>query len=202
MVKAKRIASLDGLKGIACIVIACIYHPATIGFCHTGGIAPVNNILFDWLYGHGWVFVELFLVISGYVTFYIYNSLIDDGMTFATYIKNRSVRIYPLILVALMLTLIADILHLKLYGAMFYGGAVDDTLLSLWLSIFGIQSFLGPQSWNFPAWAMMLFIVMWLIYYTIIVFTKKCEKPEMVRAVICLLLVFLALIWRFMIAWC
>lgn len=84
MVKGKRIASLDGLKGIACIIIACIYHPTTIGFCHTGGAAPVNNILFDWLYGHGWVFVELFLVISGYVTFYIYNSLIDNGIAFAS----------------------------------------------------------------------------------------------------------------------
>lgn len=181
-----RIHALDGLKGISALIIACIYHPATISFCHTEGIAPVSNSVFEWLYQNGGIFVELFFVISGYVSFYVYNHLIDEGLTFGKYVKKRAVRIYPLIFITLALAIVANLVYLQTQGSLFFSFGYDnDTLLSLCFGFLGIPNVLGTQSWNYPAWSMTLFILLWMIYYGVIAFTKRVKNKEVARVLIC-----------------
>ena len=76
----KRVDAIDGLRGLSAIAIACIYHLATINIKYPQGLPFHDIMLINWIYRRGSIFVELFLVISGYMTFYSYTSKIDQGL--------------------------------------------------------------------------------------------------------------------------
>lgn len=46
----KREYVLDSIRGIAALMIACIFHPAAIGFRHTAGIAPLTGVVWEDIY--------------------------------------------------------------------------------------------------------------------------------------------------------
>ena len=169
----KREYVFDSIRGIAAIIIACIFHPATIDFRHTSGVAPLSGFVWEDIYQYGYVFVELFFVISGYLSFYIYLPKIDAGMNFIGFIKKRYVRLLPLIVFTLLLTLILNISYTNIYGMPFWENN-NDNITTLLLSLFGLQTLsFVPQSWNYPAWVLSIFLLIWVIFYAIIYFTKK-----------------------------
>jgi peptidoglycan/LPS O-acetylase OafA/YrhL len=132
---------LDGLRGVAAIMVL-IFH---IFETHTFGTD------FKLLIGHGYLAVDFFFVLSGFVIGYAY----DDRwgkMSFGTFIKRRIVRLHPMVVAGMV------------FGAlMFYFGAseifhfISDTpvwkmLLYLILGIFLIPT---PASMDIRGWAEM-----------------------------------------------
>lgn len=180
--------ALDGIKGISAILIACVYHLATIGFPYTGGGIFADNVIFDWIYRNGYLFVELFLCISGYITFMVYSQKIDlKVMNFPQYVGRRICRIFPLMIVTLLLSLVANLYFDYCYGTFFWPHG-NDSVLTLGLGLFGIQTlFPIGQSWNYPAWSLSVFFLCWIIYFILIYHTKKSDN---LRIYFCILLVF------------
>lgn len=188
-----RVKSLDGVKGISSIIIACFFHLATVKFPYKNGY-PLKNIgIMNWVYQHGGLFVELFLMISGFLTFYIYFDRINHrggGITFVDYVKKRAIRILPLVWISLAFTMIMNIVYsLSHNGKLFHGGWENCSFLDLILNIFGIQyAFARGQTWNYPAWSLTVFFVCWVVSYWIIVYSDGKRERTLSCCVIMIIL--------------
>jgi peptidoglycan/LPS O-acetylase OafA/YrhL len=90
-----RIAYLDGLRGVA-ILIVVFYH----GYSRWGSIETFEqNATVQEVFAHGWLGVQLFFAISGYV---IYMTLLRSQNIFM-FAVNRYLRLAPAMLVASLL---------------------------------------------------------------------------------------------------
>jgi peptidoglycan/LPS O-acetylase OafA/YrhL len=90
------IYALEGLRGIAAFIVA-LYH---------GWVSGVTDIP---LITNGWVFVDLFFVISGFVMCHVYRHHLSTRVELAAFFIRRFGRLYPLH-VATMVVAIAAIL--------------------------------------------------------------------------------------------
>lgn len=98
----RRIPSLDGLRGIA-IILVMLYHFTIYGGSRPGGV--FNNTLYS-LAETGWIGVDLFFILSGFL---ITGILLDTRLD-SDYLRNffvrRMLRIFPLYYAALLLFLV------------------------------------------------------------------------------------------------
>lgn len=94
------IRALTGVRGVAASLVA-IYH-----FSPTKEMAPgpLHNVI-----GRGYLWVDLFFVLSGFVIALNYGPLFADGFSrraFTTFLVRRVARIYPLYFVVLLAGLV------------------------------------------------------------------------------------------------
>ncbi|MBO9712578.1 acyltransferase [Sphingomonas sp.] len=87
-----RLGTFDGMRGLAALLVA-LYH-----FQQHRGIATIP----------GYLAVDLFFVLSGFVIAARYGPLLADGMTLADFWRSRLVRLYPLYLAGLALGIVAQ----------------------------------------------------------------------------------------------
>ena len=111
--KIRRIDQLDGLRGISCIMVL-IYHLEK-------HYTP-EFIYNFFLVREGYVFVDVFFVISGFVIAHNYNS-ISSLNHFLNFIKKRFKRLYPLLFISacfyLMFYIFRDFLFKNGYEFLF-----------------------------------------------------------------------------------
>lgn len=89
MSTAPRYATLDGLRGIAAALIVC-YH--THVFPGSAAIAP-----------HGYLAVDFFFLLSGFVIAGAYREKLEAGLTVADFVTQRVIRLYPVALAGILL---------------------------------------------------------------------------------------------------
>ena len=77
-----RYAALDGLRGVAALIVAA---------CHTHIIIDRNII------PHGYLCVDFFFIISGFVMDKAYSAELSNFLSFRKFIQKRAVRLYPMI---------------------------------------------------------------------------------------------------------
>src|ERR1700676_1910725 len=82
-------ATLDGLRGVAAIVVLASH-------C-------INVFGFSWLIPHAGQAVDFFFCLSGFVIGYSYEKRLLGTMSFPEFVVVRIIRLYPLILVGLLL---------------------------------------------------------------------------------------------------
>lgn len=82
-----RIVLLDGVRGLAALMV-CLYH-----------------VSWTALPAHGYVAVDLFFMLSGYVIAGAYERKLVQGMTFGAFFRIRMARLYPLYLFGLFVGL-------------------------------------------------------------------------------------------------
>jgi peptidoglycan/LPS O-acetylase OafA/YrhL len=85
----QRYATLDGLRGVAAVVVLC-YH--THVFPGSAAIAP-----------HGYLAVDFFFMLSGFVIASAYQEKLEAGFTVADFVTQRVIRLYPVALVGILL---------------------------------------------------------------------------------------------------
>ncbi len=110
---------IDGVKGIGAIVIAFMWHYQH--FAPQSG-TPFSDI-FVFLYGYGYLFVDVFFVLSGFGMVLGYEEEIYSGnISFKQYIKRRLLKLYPFMLVTLLsITVLQFIYHLQTGTTFIYG---------------------------------------------------------------------------------
>lgn len=81
---------LDGLRGVAAFIIV-IYH-----LCEGCGI----------MLGHGYLGVDFFYALSGFVIGYAYDDRLQKGMTTSNFLKRRIIRLHPMVLMGTLIGLL------------------------------------------------------------------------------------------------
>ena len=87
---ASRLTALDGLRGVAALMVAGGHASTLLGF----GYLPA-------MYA-----VDLFFMISGFVVPYAYEAKLSAGMSFGRFMEVRLIRLYPLYIAGVMISLI------------------------------------------------------------------------------------------------
>jgi len=144
------VRSLTGLRGIAALWVV-LFHYFTPVFLAT----PLLCIL-----GHGYLAVDLFFVLSGFVLCLNYSAYFVNGVTgqqYWNFLSRRIARIYPLYLATLVVAAILVTRRLL----QFWGTHFSVTLLA---NVFLVQNLGFWQSVDIPAWSVSVEWISYLIF--------------------------------------
>lgn len=160
-----RYVALDSLRGVcACMVV--LLHAKTQG--HLSDTALVR---------HGFLFVDFFFVLSGFVIGSSYGDRLANGFSIGRFMWLRLWRVYPLHLVMLLIFLAFEIAF-ALFAPNAAGRAPFSEAYSplVWVqSLFLIQIFVGPEGtpWNGPSWSIAAEVWTYLIFALVLRFLPR-----------------------------
>ena len=112
-----RFEILDGLRGIAALIVVAFH----IFEIHSGG--PALQII-----NHGYLAVDFFFALSGFVLGYAYDDRWGHGLSFKAFVKRRLIRLQPMLLMGATLGMLAYYFGLAQIESTSVG-----TLLLIWL---------------------------------------------------------------------
>lgn len=149
-----RFVALDSLRGIcACMIV--LLHFDTFG--HISRSAFVEN---------GFLFVDFFFVLSGFVIAASYGDRLGDGYPPGKFMLLRLGRVYPLHLVMLVLFVIWEFATMGIArpsGRLPFSDGYTVGMIFANLAL--IQTFVGnPTSWNGPAWSIAVEVWTYLVF--------------------------------------
>lgn len=111
---------LDGLRGVAALLVV-IYHVFE-GLAISSGASAIIMI------NHGYLAVDFFFILSGFVVGYAYDDRIGKSMSFWQFAKRRLIRLHPIIVLAAILGAVSFFVERDVLGN---GGAVPVSLILL-----------------------------------------------------------------------
>jgi len=142
------IRALTGLRGIAAVLVTAY---------HFYPVAPGSGIWSDTL-GRGYLWVDLFFCLSGFVLASNYGALFANGFSgaaFANFLQRRLARVYPLYAVvfvvqlALTVLLYGDFAHRQMWAAAILKHPVRDIGANvLMVQAWGLARSVTGQAWS------------------------------------------------------
>ncbi len=168
----RRFHILDGFRGLFALVVA-LYHfkpgPGVVGY------TP--------LISHGWLFVDFFFVLSGFVIYFNYNK-ISTVQQQKEFLFKRFLRIYPLHFCLLLILLIFETLKIFLYrfGLFNYPAFDQHTLIGFVANVFLIQAYglpikgLDYLSWNTSSWSISAEFFSYILFSFIILYIHRFKR--------------------------
>lgn len=160
-----RLYPLDAIRGVAACVVAFIWHYQH--FAPQNG-NPFGNVL-GWGYRYGFMAVELFFMLSGFVMMYVYADKISNHqICLKDYMKKRIIHFYPLMLITLIVVAL-----LQLYNEKTIGGWVvyqNNDLFHFVLNLLLMQSAVidAGSSFNGPSWCISVELFCYLLLYLVL----------------------------------
>jgi peptidoglycan/LPS O-acetylase OafA/YrhL len=112
----KRFTALDCVRGVAAIAVVLFHYSQLEGEI--------------WL-RRGWLAVDVFFCLSGFVIAHSYQHKLEQGMSFVAFARKRLSRLYPLYLFALILGALTFLGTLEEHGAVSMSGIVRALLLGV-----------------------------------------------------------------------
>jgi peptidoglycan/LPS O-acetylase OafA/YrhL len=152
----REIRALTGLRGVAAIYVVFLHFFM--------GVSRSNRALI--ILGHGYLAVDLFFILSGFVLALNYSYMFASGWSLATYIKflgRRIARIYPLYVAGTLVgfcLVVAGWLEFSHSG--FLGVALFENIIMI--QIWGVAQSFDPPGWSISAeWAAYLLFPLLLV---------------------------------------
>lgn len=162
-----RLTPLDGLRGLASLIIV-ILHYRNLNDKWNETIINTNPF-WDQLilvYKFGWIGVEFFFVLSGFIFFWKYGEMISEkSITLTNFAILRLTRLYPLHLATLVLVAFLQYLVWSKSGITFIYGNNDFYHLILQLTFLNYGWVEVGHSFNAPAWSIALEMGMYFLFY-------------------------------------
>ena len=148
-----------------------------------------DNAIFNFLYKNGGWFVESFFLISGTLFWMNYAPKIRGGeYSFRLYWKRRMIRIYPLMIISLFLSVTTQEIYRYHFGH-YWLWCSNNNLFTFFLNLLGLQGlFSNGYSFNCPAWTLTVFFVLWIQFFLIVKIAKGRREYEFYFCVIMMLL--------------
>ena len=94
---------LDGLRGIAALLV--VFYHIFEGFSFAAGGTPIVVI------NHGYLAVDFFFILSGFVIGYAYDDRLGRTMTLGNFFKRRLIRLHPMIVMGAVLGVVFYVLQ-------------------------------------------------------------------------------------------
>ncbi|MFM8581729.1 MAG: acyltransferase family protein, partial [Planctomycetaceae bacterium] len=190
---AGRLLAIDGLRGLACLGVA-VYHLTRYGA--TAEIAREGiPAALAWVADHGWVGVQMFFVISGFVIAHTLRDAVVDGWYVGNYALRRSLRLDPPYWVTIGLVLA---MHAWFAGRPGWVSPLDIPTplappLSWWLvasHLLYIHKLQGFDSLSAGFWTLTIEIQFYLLYVCALGVSQslKVERGQAHRLLLWLLL--------------
>ena len=85
---------LDGLRGVAALVVILYHIFEGYAFASNGTIDTLN---------HGYLAVDFFFILSGFVIGYAYDDRWGKGLTMKNFFKRRLIRLHPMVIMGAVL---------------------------------------------------------------------------------------------------
>ena len=130
MLKQKpHFALLDGLRGVA--ALAVLWYHVNEGFA----FAEATNGVGDGIirsFNHGYLAVDFFFILSGFVIAYAYDDRWKQGLTLGNFIKRRLIRLHPMLIAG---AIIGAVTFLIQGGVTWSGESVSLTQVLLCLGL-------------------------------------------------------------------
>lgn len=127
---------LDGLRGVAALLV--VFYHIFEGLSFAAGGTPITTI------NHGYLAVDFFFILSGFVIGYAYDDRLGKTMTTAQFFKRRLIRLHPMIIMGAVLGAIAFCLQ----GSVQWDGthiAFSMVMLALLCTMFFIPALPGAS---------------------------------------------------------
>jgi peptidoglycan/LPS O-acetylase OafA/YrhL len=139
----QRFETLDALRGLAALAVVSGHTQDLFG----GSIFPL-----------GYLAVDFFFMLSGFVLAYAYGERIEGGLTVGHFMKARLIRFYPLYLIGLAIAILAMLIE-RAQGIVYGKIILYWTFLELFfLPVPGVAAFpLFPM--NSPVWSLFFELV-------------------------------------------
>ncbi|MEF2073394.1 acyltransferase family protein [Consotaella aegiceratis] len=133
---------LDAWRGICALMVVLLQTPVDSAFTRLG------------LVRHGFLFVDFFFVLSGFVIAHAYGERIASARQATAFVRARFARVYPLHLFMLLLFVAYE-------GALFVGRGPDSAFQgtnspgALVANLFLLHAFgtVDGLGWNYPSWS-------------------------------------------------
>jgi peptidoglycan/LPS O-acetylase OafA/YrhL len=157
-------------------------------------VYPFSKILY-WPYHFGWIMVDLFFILSGFIFFNIYGEKIAGGkLSLKEFAVLRFSRLYPLHWLALFIVSAIQIFRELLNSPIFLSGYSRSIGLFL-LNIPMLQNgwITTNSSYNGPSWSISVEIMMYLLFFAVFYHSRVTKK----YVVYCLLLICLGIVMTF-----
>lgn len=125
---------LDGLRGVAALLV--VFYHIFEGFSFAGGGTLITTI------NHGYLAVDFFFILSGFVIGYAYDDRWKKNMTLKDFFKRRLIRLHPMIIMGAVIGIIAFFIP----GGVKWDGthvATSMVMLALLLTMFFIPAYPG-----------------------------------------------------------
>ena len=170
-------AKLESLRGIAACIVVLYHSPFSYGNEPLGFIA------------NGYLFVDLFFIISGFVMSYAYAEKIGRTLSFKSYIALRLGRIYPLhffmLLVWVPYILVKQYLFLSGFGGNDQFEASNLYSFSTNLVLLHSMGLHDKLNWNYPSWSISVEFFAYITFYFLIV---SIDKKKTLLVPLCIVL--------------
>lgn len=165
-----RLYGLDVLRGIAALAVV---------FWHwqhffIGGLQMRRWQLdqqpwyapFSFLYRHGWLAVEVFFVLSGFVFYWLYaEALAARRVRLNEFFVARFSRLYPLHFLTLILVACGQWLYFRISGTSFVYPANDAYHFMLHLLFVPAWGFEQNASFNMPVWSVSVEVFLYAVFF-------------------------------------
>ncbi len=170
--KAKRLYSLDVLRGVAALAIIFWHWQHFFGISGTwqagwSRLQEPGYAVFKPLFEEGWVAVDIFFAVSGFVFFWLYLEPVRRREIGAgKFALQRFSRLYPLYFVTLLTATALELSFHHATGNWFIFDANDWSHFVK--SVFLVQQWLPPdemQSFNGPAWAVSVEVLLYVLFF-------------------------------------
>lgn len=173
---------LESLRGIAAITVV-IFH------------WNVNSILNNNLTKNGWIMVDFFFVLSGFIIAYNYQNKIFSFQTLLNFQKKRFYRLYPVHFIFIFVWLLwyfFQFLYEQYTGSAGKFPAFDkDTFPNFVLNLLLLQNiFLDKLTFNTPSWSISSEFYTYLLFGLLVIITKNLKKLFLFLSIIISLISF------------
>jgi peptidoglycan/LPS O-acetylase OafA/YrhL len=161
-------ALLDGLRGVAALLV--VWYHIFEGYAFAGGIiVEVVN--------HGYLAVDFFFILSGFVISYAYDDRIGKKFTFNGLLKHRLIRLHPMVIMGALIGTVAYCIQ----GRMQWNGTqvpfhiiIGSLLLGLFFipilpkSIYDVRGNGEMFPLNGPCWSLFFEYIANIVYAVLI----------------------------------
>lgn len=148
-------ALLDGLRGVAALLV--VWYHVFEGYQFASGSAIIQEI------NHGYLAVDFFFILSGFVIGYAYDDRWGKTLTLGKFFKRRLIRLHPMVVMGALIGLVMFILQ----GAVTWNGtpaSVPAMMIALLCAMLMIPALPGGRyevrgngemfPLNGPAWSL------------------------------------------------
>jgi len=159
----RRFEALDSLRGV-CAVLVVMFH------------MPVASHWRDWgLVQHGYLFVDYFFVLSGFVIAHAYAGRLKTPRDAGRFMVRRLGRVWPLHVLMLAAFVGLELVRLWTHfdGATPFTG--DRSVSAIFTNLLLIQALNIHSSltWNGPAWTLSVEVACYVVFAALVLFAPK-----------------------------